>query len=646
MKRLLSAPRNWAALLGLAAVGAAILVGFVRTTTTTAPAPTGPIHLADVTSQTGITFHHTDGSSGRRYIVEAMSAGVATFDYNGDGWIDIYFLSGAPLRGTRVELPPRNALYRNDGGWRFTDVTDEAGVGDTGFGLGVTVGDYDNDGHADLYLNNFGPNVLYRNNGDGTFTDVTREAGVGNGDQVGAGTCFLDADTDGALDLYVGNYLVFDYDEHVERTIDGIPTYPSPRDFMPVPDSLYRNNGDGTFTDVSRESGIGLHAGTCMGIVSGDYDNDGDADVFVCNDVAENFFFCNDGHGRFEEIGLMNGAAYNGYGDENASMGADCGDYDNDGLLDFFMTSYQNELPVLYRNIGNGLLEDVTQMAGAGTGALAHVNWGNGFADLDHDGDRDLFIANGHTEDNMELRDPSTAWQVRNMVLMNTLVETGEARFVDVSDRAGDGLLPVAASRGTALGDLDNDGDLDLVILNIRETPAILRNDSPTSGRHWLQVRLEGVGSNRDGVGSRVKVVAGDDAWIDEVHSGRGYQSHWGTRLHFGLGPRRRVDRVEVHWPGGRNVDIWKDVAADQLLLLREGSSPPATPRGQACRKKRFQNSATGLPRAETAGTGAGFEIGSKRNFKPFAPERNPSISERNAVAPERDEPRFTKGQT
>jgi enediyne biosynthesis protein E4 len=532
--------------------------------------PAGPIHLRDVSAETGIAFRHTDGSSGQRYIIEAMSAGVATFDFDGDGLIDIYFLNGAPLRGAESDPanPPINRLYRNHGDWTFSDVTAESGLGDAGFGLGVAVADYDNDGFPDLYLNNHGPNVLYRNNGDGTFTDVTDQAGVGKCDKVGAGAAFLDIDSNGNLDLYAANYLVFDYSMHVQRSIDGIPSYPSPKDFQPVPDTLYRNNGDGTFTDISIESGIGLHAGTGMGIVCADYDNSGHPDIFVCNDVAENFFFRNDGTGKFEEVGLLIGVAYNFYGDQNASMGVDCGDYDNDGLLDFFMTSYQSELPVLYRNLGNGMLEDVTLRTDAGTGTLPHVNWGVGLIDFDNDGDRDVFIANGHTEDNAELRDRSTAWRARNTLLLNTLIETGEARFVDVSNQAGDGLLPIRASRGAAFDDLDNDGRIDVVILNIRDQPTILRNDSDND-HHWLQSSCAARGAIATGSAAASRSPQADLVQTAEVHSGRGYQGHFGSRLHFGLGPRDHVDRIEIRWTGG-DAQVLENLPASQLHTIIE----------------------------------------------------------------------------
>ncbi len=528
------------------------------------------IVLRDVTAQSGITFKHTDGGCGKRYIMETVSAGLALFDYDRDGDVDIYFLNGAPLLGTKVSVPPRNALYRNDGGCKFTDVTEEASVGDTGFGLGVAAGDYDNDGDLDFYLNNYGPNVLYRNNGDGTFTDVTKEAGVENGFKVGAGTCFLDMDRDGDLDLYASNYLKFSYETHVECRTNGVPVYANPRHYPGAPDTVFRNNGDGTFTDVSVESGVGLHPGWGMGIVCGDYDNDGDTDVFIGNDVAENFLFQNDGTGKFEEMGLLTGAAYDLHGDEQGSMGVGCGDYDNDGWLDFFVTSYQSQLATLYKNLGDGMFQDVTLMTGAGAGTLPNVTWGNSFVDFDNDGDHDLFVACGHLQDNVELYDDTSSYLVRNILLMNT----GDGKFVDVSDESGDGLQVKLSSRGAGFDDLDNDGDMDVVILNSREKATILRNDT-SNENHWIQIRLTGVKTNRDGVGAHVKVVAGDLNLIDEVHSGRSYQSHFGMRLHFGLGKRERVDRIEVHWIGG-GVDVLENVSVDQLLTVTEGETQGA----------------------------------------------------------------------
>ena len=524
------------------------------------------IKLTNVTKETHITFKHTDGSSGRYYIMETVSAGLALFDYDDDGDVDIYFLNGAPLKGTKANVPPKNVLYRNEGNWKFTDVTEQAGLGDTGYGLGVAVADYDNDGDQDVYLNNYGQNVLYRNNGDGTFTDITKRAGVDNGFQVGAGACFLDMDKDGDLDLYVANYLEFSYDTHVTKNTQGVPVYANPRHYRPVHDNLFRNNSDGTFTDVSRECGIADHAGWGMGMVCGDYDNDGDTDIFIANDVEENFLFMNNGSGKFEEVALISGFAYDLSGHSQGSMGVDCGDYDNDGWLDFYMTSYQQQFAALYKNAGNGIFEEVNLIAGAGAGTRPHVTWGNSFVDFDNDGDRDIFVACGHLQNNVELYDDTKTYLARNILLMNT----GNGKFINISDKAGNGMKVKLSSRGAGFDDLDNDGDIDAVIMNSRREPTILRNDSLSKG-HWIQVRLRGTKSNRNGVGAQVKVVAGDLTLLDEVHSGRGYQSHYGMRLHFGLGNRVKIDRIEVRWIGG-GVDIFKDISVDQLLKITEGA--------------------------------------------------------------------------
>lgn len=546
----------------------AAMPGFVGCRRETTPSESRIPLMRDVTKETGITFVHTDGSSGRRYIMETVTCGLALFDYNNDGLLDIYFVNGAPLPGAPARNPPpRNELWRNDGNWHFTNVTDQAGVGDTGFGMGVTVGDYDNDGWPDIFVNNYGPNKLYHNNGDGTFTDVTDQAGVGGGNRMGAGAAFLDYDNDGDLDLYVANYVKFTEQSHRVHYVKGYPMYAGPRDFPPEPDQLYRNNGDGTFTDVSMETGIGTHAGSGMGIVCSDYDNDGDTDVFVLNDVAGNFLFRNDGQGHFEEVGLETGFAYNGSGDELGSMGIDCGDYDNDGWLDFFMTSYQAELPVLYRNLGNGTLEDVTVVTGAGQGCLPYVNWGTGLIDFNNDGWKDLFIACGHLQDNIDLYDDSTAYAVRNILLLNR----GNGTFEDVSRRCGDGLDPVYSSRGAVFGDLDNDGDIDIVVLNSREKPTIIRNDQ-RSGNHWVQITLRGVQSNRDAVGAKIRIVAGGLTQVDEVHSGRGYQSYWGPRLHFGLGRAAVIDRIEIHWPSGK-TQVFEHLPVDRFITFTEGES-------------------------------------------------------------------------
>ena len=529
--------------------------------------PTGPcsIQLQDVTAESRITFQHTDGSTGQYYIAETVSSGLALFDYDGDGLTDIYFPNGTPLPGPAAEPAPRHALYKNLGGLRFRDVTQEAGITGHGFGLGATAGDYNNDGHLDLYVSNFGPKVLYQNNGDGTFTDVTVTAGVADGNKLGAGVCCLDYDSDGDLDLFAGSYVDFTYEKHVVHQRDGYPEYASPKDYPPQSQSLFANQADGTFTDVSGPAGISAAPGKGMGAVCADYDRDGDTDIFLLNDVFGNFAFRNDGRGKFDEVSLLSGLKYNGEGMALGSMGVDCGDYDNDGWLDFFQTSYQRERPVLFRNLGTSYFLDVTNQSGAWRGTLNNVKWGCGLVDLDNDGLRDLFVAMGHLQDQIEHYDRSTSFRARNVVLQNV----GNGKFVDVSSQAGTGLLPTASSRGAAFDDLDNDGDLDAVVLNTRDRSTVLRNQRQELGAssHWLQVQLRGVTANRDGVGAQVSVICGETRLIDEVHSGRGYQSHFGSRLHFGLGTANRVDRIEVRWIGG-GTDVFQGVSVDRVVTL------------------------------------------------------------------------------
>ena len=529
--------------------------------------PKSTILLKDVTSETSIAFQHRDGSSGRHYIVELVASGLALFDYDNDGDIDVYFLNGGALRETHYETPPRNAMYRNDGNWKFTDVTEQSGLGDPGHALGIAVGDYDNDGDQDIYVTNFGPNVLFRNNGDGTFADVTAKAGVADGFKLGAGANFLDADKDGDLDLFSSSYVAFTYENHAERMIGGIPTYVGPRAYDPTPDTLFRNNGDGTFTNISDASGISSCPGTGMGTVCADFDNDGDTDIYVANDGMQNFLWENDGTGKFDEIGLPAGVGCDMNGSDMGTMGLGCGDYNNDGLLDFYATAYQDQLPSLYRNTGDGLFEDVSLITGAGAGANRTVTWGNDFVDFDYDGDRDLFVALGHLQDNIELWDKRSTYHATNELYMNT----GDGKFVNVSDASGDVMKIRLSSRAVGFDDLDGDGDVDVVVLNSRREPTVMRNDSPNLG-HWLQVQLRGTKTNRDGIGARVKVFAGDLTLVDEVHSGRGYQSHYGTRLYFGLGHHDQVDRVEVRWIGG-GVDVSKGIKVNSLVTLVEGQS-------------------------------------------------------------------------
>ncbi len=534
--------------------------------TTQARATDSPIQLTNVTADTQIAFRHTDGNTGQYYVVEIVASGLATFDFDDDGLVDIYFLSGTPLKGASPEAPPGgNALYKNLGNFRFQDVTQRAGVGDAGYGVGVTAGDYDNDGHQDLYLSNFGPKVLYHNRGDGTFENVTTVAGVSNGDQLGAGTCFLDIENDGDLDLFVANYLDFSYEKHVPFFTFGVPVYSGPMNFPPLKHALYRNRGDGTFEDVSAPSGIGEKPSAGMGTICADYDGDGDTDIFVANDVMPNFCFQNDGSGRFTEVGASAGLAYNVDGMVLGNMGVDSADYDHDGHCDFFVTSYQKQLPVLFHNQGGGAFQDVTAVAARAQRSFNNSKWGCGFADFDNDGHKDIFVGIGHLQVNIEKYDETSSYEARPMLLRNN----GQGRFEDVTEACGPGMQELCVARGVALEDLDNDGRIDVVISNSRRAPLILQNDSQNS-HHWLELRLRGIKANRDAVGAHVAVTAGDLVQFDEVHSGRGYQSHFGSRLHFGLGTRPRIDRVEVHWPGGAR-DVWTDVAVDQVLTLTEG---------------------------------------------------------------------------
>jgi len=535
------------------------------------PLGAGALRMEDVTALCAIGFEHTDGAAGKYHISEPMSAGLALFDFDSDGDIDIYFLNGAPSEKRTNGDQPRNALYRNDGAWRFTDVTTEAGVGDTHFGLGVTVADYDNDGDPDLFLNNYGPNVLYRNNGDGSFSDVTRAAGLDGDTQMGAGTNFLDMDKDGDLDLYVAHYVTCLRELEKPATRGGYPAYlgPAVDIFANTQDSLYRNNGDGTFTDITEAAGLGELTGAGMGTTCGDFDQDGDTDIIVANDMSGNFLLVNDGTGKFEDFGLIAGMAFDQHGEEQGSMAMELGDYDNDGQFDLHVTSYQDQLATLYRNLGDGGFADVTTLTGAGMGTAPMTTWGNGLVDFDNDGDRDLFIACGHIQPHVDAYDARTSYWQTNMLFENQ----GQGRFRDVSDTSGNGLQVKLSSRGAGFDDLDNDGDVDVVILNSRKGPTILRNDSTEQG-HWLQIQLQGEKTNRDGVGAQVRVHAGALILLDEVHSGRGYQSHYGSRLYFGLGAHTTVDRIEVNWLGG-GTDNYRDVKGDQRLLLKEGAAQP-----------------------------------------------------------------------
>ena len=535
----------------------------------------GAIQLTEVTDDSGITFVHTNGASGKFHIVETVAAGLALFDYDNDNDIDIYFLNGAYHDSDPTGTPPRNSLYRNDGAWRFVDVTETAGVGDQGYGLGVAVADYDNDGDTDLYLNNHGPNVLYRNNGDGTFTDVTKSAGLDDEPLMGAGASFLDIDNDGDLDLFVAHYVHVPKEAAAPAERGGRPAYlgPAVSIYSNTTDTLYRNNGDGTFTDISDASGITTEASAGMGVICGDYDNDGDTDIFVASDMSSNHLFLNDGTGVFEEFALFAGVAYDHHGEEQGSMGLELADLDNDGWLDLYLTSYQNQWVALYRNLGDGTFDDISLKSGASTGSFQKVTWGTGLVDFDNDGDRDSFVVCGHLQPSIEHYDNRSTYRQLNLLYENN----GAGQFTNVSEYAGTGLQVNRVSRGAGFDDLDGDGDVDVVILNSCDKATLLRNDTPAPG-HWLQVQLRGVQTNRDGIGAQVRVFAGDLILLDEVRSGRSYQSDFGRRLYFGLGKRTRIDRVEVAWLGGTK-EIFPVDKVDRHVVLVEGQGSPLQPK-------------------------------------------------------------------
>ena len=519
------------------------------------------VRFTDATAELGIQFRHTNGESGEKYFIEPLGSGVALFDYDNDGDLDLYLVNGSDLPGVTSPLPPINRLYRNDGDI-FTDVTLETSVGDTGYGLGCCVGDYNNDGFTDLYVTNYGANVLYHNNGDGTFTDVTESAGVG-GNQLSSGCAFLDLDADGYLDLYVVNYVQFDLETNPECTRQGVRTYCTPEALPGATDILYRNNGDGTFTDVTAQSGISGANGKGLGIVCGDIDNDGDVDIFVANDTTPNFLYRNDSDTaiRMTEDALFAGVALSEEGRAYSGMGANLGDFDNDGYLDIVITNFQDQTNSLYHNAQSGFFNEVSFAKGIGERSLPYLAWGVDFVDFNNDGWLDLFVANGHLDDNVAEIDPIGTYAQPNQLFLSNR----GLNFVESVDAA---IANQKVSRGTAFGDIDNDGDVDIVVSNLKDTPTVLRNDRDNTSR-WLTIKLVGTHCNRDAIGARVTVVSGDSTQIREVKSGSGYLSQNDLRLHFGLGDAARVDKLTVRWLCGK-VQTLQGVETNQVLVISE----------------------------------------------------------------------------
>jgi enediyne biosynthesis protein E4 len=492
----------------------------------------------DRTARSGVDMVLKNGASGDKHLIETMTGGVAIFDYDGDGRPDLYFVNGATQpKLEKADASYHNRLYRNLGKWQFEDVTAKAGVAGSGFHFGVAAGDYDNDGRVDLFVTGMPRSVLYRNRGDGTFEDVTEKAGVQNRQQWPVSAGWFDYDKDGRLDLFVANYVRWNpaaepfCGDSVDRKYR---TYCHPKHYAPLPNTLFRNNGDGTFSDVSVATGIVKHAGKGMGIAFGDYDGDGDSDVLVANDAVPNFLFRNDG-GKFVDVGLAAGVGFNDDGRALSSMGVDMRDVDNDGKEDVFVTALANETFPLFRNMGKGQFMDVTYPSGIGKSTLRLSGWGNAILDVDNDGSKDLFAAAGDVQDNSEVFS-SLASKQRSVVLLN---DRGAFRAVGAG---AEGL-----HRGAAFGDLDGDGAVDVVLSRLGDKPALLRNTSPA--RSWIAFKLVGAASNGDGIGAQVHLsAAGGEQW-NHMTSAVGYASSSHGPVRFGLGSQTRIDFVEIRWP-------------------------------------------------------------------------------------------------
>jgi hypothetical protein len=527
-----------------------------------------PPVFVDVTAKAGITFVHASGATPDKHMVETFGSGVAWIDFDNDGFADLYFVNGKP--GTA------NALYRNNGNGTFTDVTHQSGTAASShrsYKTGVAVGDYDNDGRLDLYVTALGPNILYHNNGNGTFTDVTIAAGVAGGaNEWSTSTGFFDYDRDGDLDLYVANYLDVRQDDNPWCGLrkPGYRMYCNPTIFDGVADRLFRNNGNGTFTDVSRQAGIANPAGKGLGVVFCDVDRDGDADIYVANDLVRNFLYRNKGDGTFEDIAYAAGVGFDINGKAQAGMGVDCGDVDGNGYPELFVTNFAEELNTLYDNRGEGVFEDVTQKAGLGSGFLP-LGFGTKMYDVDNDGDLDLHVTNGHVIDNVRLYQPKLTYEQKDL-----LYENSGGRFKDIAAASGPALQAARVGRGLAVADFDNDGYLDVVITSVGKRPVLLKNQAARKG-NWLEIRAQGTASNAFGLGATVRVQAGGTTQVREINNVASYLSSNDTRLHVGLGDAKIATQIEIRWPSGRRQTL-REVHANQILVVKE---PEAVSGGQ-----------------------------------------------------------------
>ena len=530
--------------------------------------PSGPIRFTDATRSAGIRFVHRHGGAGRKYLIETMGSGVCILDFDGDALPDVYFVQSAPLPDAPPDPASRAALYRNNGDGTFTDATETAGVGNEGrYGMGCAVADYDNDSDSDLYVTNFGANTLYRNNGDGTFRELGRAAGVDN-PLWGTSAAFADYDGDGWLDLFVANYLDFTLAKH-KRCGDvarRLISYCHPDAYDGIQNALYHNDGDGTFSDVTRKAGLWSTEGKGLGVVWTDYDDDGDPDLYVANDSVRNFLYRNDGDGTFTDVTLLSGTGYSEEGRPEAGMGVDAGDADGDGRFDLFVTNLSNEVNELYRNNGDGTFSIITHPSGLGEPSLLFVGFGTSFLDADDDGDLDLYITNGHVMDDIEAYSDSITHRERDFLFENL----GKGRFAERGESAGAFFRDRDVGRGVAILDYDRDGRLDVALTRNAGPGRLLHNETPLLN-HWLSVRLRGTRSNRDGIGARLGLTAGGRTQVAERRGGSSYLSASEGIVHFGLGKESGPARLRVRWPSGR-VETFSDLPLDRSLTLVEGN--------------------------------------------------------------------------
>ena len=526
------------------------------------------IQFTNVTESAGIKFAHYRGNDGIPINREIFGPGVCVADFDGDGYQDIYFVNGRDLYNRGIEA--RNALYRNNGDGTFRDVTVAAGVPGTGYGLGCVWGDYDNDGFPDLYVTQYGRNVLYHNNGDGTFTDVTEKAGVGGldfGAQFHSGATFFDYDRDGRLDLYVGSYVALGPDSPRYCTISGVRSSCPPSAYKGTPAILYHNNGNGTFTNVTKAAGMYQPRGKNLAVGAADYDNDGWPDLFVANDGVDAYLYHNEQNGKFDEIGILSGMALAARGNVMAAMCISLGDYDNDGSLDLFITDFQNNSDHLWHNDGKGSFDEVSDQAGITVPTRGVLSFGGGFFDYDNDGWLDLFIANGHVYPEVEQALPDVHFKQINSLFHND----GHGKFLETTKQAGPGFQIPYVGRGVAFADFNNSGFLDVLVANNGDPPLLLRN-SGGNGNHFINFKLEGAKSNRDAMGARIRVVAGGISQIREIAGGGSYLSQSDLRANFGLGNADRAETVEVGWPSGQK-QVFRNLEADKFYLVEEGQN-------------------------------------------------------------------------